>query len=281
MESHVVSPFVVGHVITPLLRPLPMLFAYAHAAAEDPTIADRAPTLEDEFRSHLNCFTAMVEMASTAADLPPADAGPLIRKARALETAKRETLVSKIDQLDLELAHFSEIHKSALRHAYNMKPEVFKTVYVRYVSPRKLLLVYQSTSTEGVPKLQETLSERCYYEVKVVEEAYLRASLRKAEFVVFAPTQDPISSHSVDSIRGNGIPLLVLINLGANLQRADMVQTRLAGLYQKNGIPILHRPFPAIRLFQKIDRMIVEKQLREEPAAVVAPAEAASKVTVH
>ena len=38
---------------------------------------------------------------------------------------------------------------------------------------------------------------------------------------------------------------------------------------QKNGIPILHRPFPAVRLYQKIDRMMVEHLLLEKPAVQV------------
>ena len=280
MKSQSISPFVVGPVITPLLRPLPVLFAYAHALSKDPGMTDRNSSSKDEFHSHLNCFMAMVETAASAAELPDKEIHEVIQLAKSLAQAKPQTLVSKIDKLDLELAHLSEVHKSTLRQAYNMKPELFKTVFQQNVRTRKLLLAYQSKSTEGVPKLEETLSERCYYEVKVVEETYVKASLKKADFVVFAPTQDPISSHVVSSIQEKGVPFLVLVNLGANIQRADMVQTRLAGLYQKNGIPILHRPFPAIRLFQKIDRMIFENTLKEEPAPVEVAEKSEAKAEV-
>jgi hypothetical protein len=269
MKPQTVSPFVVGHVITPLLRPLPTLFAYAQEVTNDPSIIDRFPVLKEEFQAHIDCFVEMVEAATKTADIAISECTEVIRKARRLSSTKPQDLIRAVDQLDLELAHFSEVHKTALRHAYNMKPELYKDIYNSCIKACKLLLVYQSKSTEGVAKLEETLSERCYYDVKVVEEAYTTAPLRKADFVAFAPTEEPISSHTLDKIREAGIPLLVLVKLGANLQRADMVQTRLAGLYQKNGIPILHRPFPAIRLFQKIDRMIFEARLLREPVEKV------------
>jgi hypothetical protein len=277
MKSHVVSPFLVGHVITPLLRPLPFIFSYAHAVTEDPTLVDRVPTLQEDFHSHVQCFIALAQTAAAAAELSPSDCTSVIQKAEDLISSQPKTLIKKIDHLDLELSHFSEVHKKPLRHVYNMKPEQFKIIYQRYITPRKLLLIYQSKSTEGVPKLQETLSERCYYDVKTIEEAYIKTSLRKADFALFAPTQEPISSHAVSSARDNGVPHLVLVNLGTDMQRADMVQTRLAGLYQKNGIPILHRPFPAVRLFQKIDRMIFEQHRLEKPAPKVA---ASTKATM-
>ena len=281
MKSQAVSPFLVGHVITPLLRPLPLIFSYAHAVTEDPTIVDLVPTLHEDFQTHVQCFIAMVKTAAATAELSNSDCNSVIEKAEDLISAQPKTLIQKIDQLDLELSHFSEVHKKPLRHAYNMKPEQFKTIYQRYINPRKLLLVYQSKSTEGIPKLQETLSERCYYDVKAIEEAYIKASLRKADFVLFAPTQEPISSHAISSAQDNGVPHLVLVNLGTDMQRADMVQTRLAGLYQKNGIPILHRPFPAVRLFQKIDRMIIEQQLLEKPAPKVAASSSATMAEAH
>ncbi|UCE17253.1 MAG: hypothetical protein JSV84_10150 [Gemmatimonadota bacterium] len=281
MKSQAVSPFLVGHVITPLLRPLPVIFSYAHAASKDPTLAQSKPDLHEEFQAHVKCFTALAETAATTAELSNGDYESVIQKAEDLLSAKPRTLIRKIDQLDLELSHFSEVHKKALRHAYNMKPELFKSVYQRYITPRKLLLVYQSESTEVVPKLQETLSKRCYYEVKTVEEAYLKASLRKTDFVIFAPTQAPISSHAISSLQEKEVPFLVLVNLGADLQRADMVQTRLAGLYRNNGIPILHRPFPAVRLFQKIDRMIIEQQLLEKVAPEAVASKRAAMVKVH
>ena len=269
MKPQTVAPFVVGHVITPLLRPLPTLFSYAQKVAQDPSIIDQVPGLKEEFQSHLDCFIEMVEMAAKTADIPATEYKEVFRKAKKLASSKPKDLIRAVDHLDLELAHFSEVHKTALRHAYNMKPELYKDIYHRYIKARKLLLVYQSKSTEGVSKLEETLSERCYYDVKVVEEAYSIASLRKTDFVTFAPTEEPISSQTIDKIRENGVPMLVLVKLGADLQRADMVQTRLAGLYQKNGIPILHRPFPAIRLFQKIDRMIFDARLVAEPVVEV------------
>lgn len=281
MKSQTVSPFVVGHVITPLLRPLPVIFAYAHAASKDTNIADHVPHLREEFQAHIACFISLVETAATEAGLSSTEYSSVIERANDLSSAKPKTLIQKIDRLDLELAHFSEAHKSPLRQAYNMKPELFKNVFQQHLDARTLLLAYQTTSTEGVPKLQETLSERCYYNVIVVEEGYVKASLRKADFVLFAPTQEPISSHAISSVQEKKVPYLVLVNLGANLQRADMVQTRLAGLYQKNGIPILHRPFPAIRLFQKIDRMIVEAQLIEKPALEEVPSTSTIAAGVH
>ena len=280
MKSHTVSPFVAGHVITPLLRPLPVLFAYAQWVTKEPSLIDRAPFLKDAFLSHLDCFMAMVETATSNADLAPAECSETIRRVKELSEANPEHLIRVVDQLDLELAGFSEVHKSALRHAYNMKPELFRDVYHRFIRALRLVLVYQSGSDEGVSKLEETLAERCYYDVKVVEEAYTMASLRKSDFVVFAPTDEPISPHTIDKIREIGLPLLVLVKLGADMQRTDMVQTRLAGLYQKNGIPILHRPFPAIRLFQKIDRMMFDAQVPKEAAVEVVKAEKKEDVEV-
>ena len=86
-----------------------------------------------------------------------------------------------------------------------------------------------------VAKLEETLSERCYYDVKVAEEAYTTASLRRADCVAFAPTEEPVSSQTIEKIRERDLPFLVLVKLGTDLQRADMIQTRLAGLSRPSG----------------------------------------------
>jgi len=50
MKPQTVAPFVVGHVITPLLRPLPTLFSYAQKVAQDPSIIDQVPGLKEEFQ---------------------------------------------------------------------------------------------------------------------------------------------------------------------------------------------------------------------------------------
>ena len=270
MNSSAVSPFVAGHVIPPLLRTLPSVFAYANYIAENTAFFDRYPTLRKDYDAHLACFIALLEKACEKAKLPGKDCGLVLKKAKSLQSVAPKNLITALDQLDLELAHFSEVHKTALREMYNMQPELFKTEYHRHLKARKLALAYQASAYEGVPKLLETLTERCYYDAKPVDETYLVASLRSLDLVIFAPSQEPVSSNSIDRIREHGVPFLVMVNLGKDIQRADMVQTRLAALYQKNNISILHRPFPAIRLFNKIDRMIVEHQVAAEMAKPVA-----------
>ena len=269
MKAHAVSPFVAGHVIPPLLRPLPTIFSYAQHASENPSFFDRFPDLQKDFDTHITCFIALLEKACSSAKLPADDCRTVMNKAKALKSATPIKLVNIVDQLDLELAHFSEVHKSALREIYNMQPELFKTEYRIHIKPSKLALAYHSSAYEGVPKLLETLTERCYYEAKPIDETYLTASLRSLDLIVFAPSQEPISSNIIDRMREQEVPFLVLVNLGKDIQRADMVQTRLAALYQKNSIQILHRPFPAIRMFHKIDNMLVERKLATAKAETV------------
>ena len=218
MKTQAVSPFVAGHVIPPLLRTLPVVFAYAQHAAEDPTIFDQSPILKEEFQSHVKCFNALLGEACRSAQLPLDDCQTVLKMAKALQTAQPADLVKKVDQLDLELAHFSEVHKTELRQIYNMKPELFKTTYSKHLKAQKIALVYHASAYEGVPKLLETLTERCYYDAKPVDETYLTASLRKLDFIVFAPSQEPVSTNAIDRIRENQVPFMVLVNLGKDIQ---------------------------------------------------------------
>lgn len=250
-----------GHVIPPLLRPLPALFVCAEHSKERPEPA-RTAFLLDVYRQHRSCLIALLEKAAELAGLQPSSWYELQERARALPEELSPGLAGRMEALDLELAHFSEVHRTALRQAYNMHPEVFRRVYRTHVPPWKVALVYSRPDDEQVPRLVETLSQRCYYDAKSTTDHYLAAMARWADMVLFAPRGEPLSPDAIAPLRHSTVPFLVLINLGTDLTGVDMDQVRLAALYQRNDIPVLHRPFPAIRLFQRIDRDLLLHRLQ-------------------
>ncbi|MCR4440094.1 MAG: hypothetical protein QHJ34_12720 [bacterium] len=196
------------------------------------------------------------------AGLEPSSWRELEEQARALPEELSAELGTRMGALDLELAHLSEVHRTALRQAYNMHPEVFRHIYRSHVPPWKVALIYSRPDDEQVPKLLETLSQRCYYDAKSATDHYLAAMARWADVVLFAPRWEPVSPDAIALLRHSGVPFLVLVNLGSDVTGVDMDQVRMAALYQRNAIPVLHRPFPAIRLFQRIDRDLLLHRLQ-------------------
>ncbi len=135
---------------------------------------------------------------------------------------------------------------------------MFRALYRQNVRVRRLALVYHSRSASQFDHLLETLDERCYYDVEAVKEAYIRSAMERFDMVVFAPSDREVSRLAIDCVCRAQIPMLILIDLGGKNEKRNLWQTRLASLYKKNGIPILIRPFPAIRLFQKIDQVHID-----------------------
>lgn len=249
-----------GHVIPPLLRPLPVLFLCAEQTAAN---APPWPSpLGKAYRRHRLCLSALLEVATRLASIPSEESADLRRCIDSLPQRLSPTLVQRLDALDLELAHFSEVHRTALREAYNANPELFRTVYRECVTPWKVALIYHSEEREEAPKLLETLRDRCYYDVRSAEDDYLSGMAQWAELVVFAPRKEPIAPEAIALLRRRRLPFIVLINLGSGAPGVDIEQLRLAALYQRNQIPTLHRPFPAVRLFQRIDRDLLVHRLQ-------------------
>ena len=253
MNSSPFAHLVGGHIIPPLLRPLPALFVCAEQCASRPE-TQWPPVLHEVYRMHRACLLALLQAATEMAGLSPADSAALTERVQALPEGLSLGLPKHLDALDLELAHFSEVHRAALRQAYNMHPEVFRATYHKHVPPWRVALLYSSTEDEQAPKLMETLSERCYYRTRSALDVHLAALVRWADFVVFAPRPAPLNPEVLALLRRNMVPFVVLVNLGSDVAGVDMEQARLAALYQRNEIPILHRPFPPLRLFQRIDR---------------------------
>ncbi len=204
---------------------------------------------------------ALLEAATRLAGIPAKESADLRRSIDSLPKRLSPTLAQRLDALDLELAHFSEVHRTALREAYNANPELFRTVYRECVTPWKVALVYHSEEREEAPRLLETLRDRCYYDVRSAQDDYLSGMAQWAELVVFAPRKEPIAPEAIALLQRRRLPFLVLINLGSDVAGVDIEQLRLAALYQRNQIPTLHRPFPAVRLFQRIDRDLLLSRL--------------------
>ncbi len=250
-----------GQVIPPLLRPLPALFFCAEHSS---TLREESlpEELSEIYLSHRECLAALLEGAASLAALAPSDWATLAKRIQALPDKLSPALPAHLETVDLELARFSEVHRAVLRQAYNMHPEVFRNIYRTHLTPWKVAVVYSDPEDEQVPRLLETLSERCYYDTRSAGDAHVTLVARWADLVLFAPRPEPLSAETVAVVRRLQKPFLVLINLGADIAQVEMEQVRLAALYQRNQIPTLHRPFPGIRLFQRIDRELLEHRLR-------------------
>jgi hypothetical protein len=55
-----------------------------------------------------------------------------------------------------------------------------------------------------------------------------------------------------------GIPLLLMIELGKNIEDCSIADLRRVFRHQQNNIDVLYSPFPPIRMFQKIDIQYVQ-----------------------
>jgi|GEM_PF-2233890 len=238
----------------PLARPLPMILTYAKRAQQASSIPS---VLEEEFYAHIDCLVDLVETSCLRAGIPASLCKEVCQKAADLSRSPREEIVSSTNALLHSLTRMAQIHKSPLKAELSANPQIYRDIYWGRVYTKRVVLVHHGEADERLAKLERSLQDACSYEVTVAPEKDLTIKPMTSDFVVFRPTRGPIRPASLSAATTLGLPVLILVDLGKQVETADPVMVRTALLYAKAGHTVLHRPFTALRLFTAVDSCYV------------------------
>jgi hypothetical protein len=215
------------------------------------------PPVKQEFDSHLKCLSGMFNILSEVRALPSADQEKLLKMVSGLKEAKSPDLCEKTGLFNRALEEVCEKQKTPIREECRAHPLAFRDTYRNTVRVKKLTLIYQDEPTERITNLQDTLTQRCYYDVETRSEESIRSESVKSDFIIYAPTEHA-GEVSLEDILRSGIPLLLMIDLGKKIEECSITDLRGAFRHEQNNIDVLYSPFPPIRLFQKIDIAYVQ-----------------------
>jgi hypothetical protein len=235
-----------------LLRPLPTIFASVQGITEEGRLPGMPARVKEEFDSHLNCISDMVNVLWEMKALPPAEKQQLSQMIAELKEAKPVDLCEKTSLFNRGLEEVCQKQKTAIREECRAHPFAFRDIYRNTVRVKKLCLIFQDEASERITTLQDVLCQRCYYDVETRSEESIKSEPVKSDFVIYAPSQ-PAGEVYFDGMPKAGIPLLLMIELGKKIEDCSIADLRRVFRHQQNNIDVLYSPFPPIRLFQKID----------------------------
>jgi hypothetical protein len=240
-----------------LLRPLPTIFASVQGLVGENARPEMPTKVKSEFDSHLNCLSEMTNVLSEMKALPQDDKEKLSQLITGLKEAKTADLCEKTSILNRELEEVCEKNRTAIKEECRAHPFAFRVAYRSTVQIKQLCLFYQGELSERVKNMQEVLSQRCYYDVETRTEESIKSEPVHSDFVIYAPGH-PAGDVYFDGMPKAGIPLLLMIELGKNIEDCSIADLRRVFRHQQNNIDVLYSPFPPIRMFQKIDIQYVQ-----------------------
>ncbi len=240
-----------------LLRPLPSIFASVQGLVGENACPEMPAKVRKEFDSHLDCLSEMTKILSEMKALPAEDQEKLSQTIAGLQEAKPGDLCEKTSIFNRELEDICERNRTAIKEECRAHPFVFRVAYRNTVRVKQLCLFYQGELTERVKSLQEVLSRRCYYDVETRTEESIKSEPVHSDFVIYAPGH-PAGDVYFDGMPKAGIPLLLMIELGKNIEDCSIADLRRVFRHQQNNIDVLYSPFPPIRMFQKVDIQYVQ-----------------------
>jgi antirestriction protein len=235
-----------------LLRPLPTIFASVSGVAGEGCSKEMPASVRNEFDSHLDCFSDMVNALGEMKALTPAEGDKLSRMVTEVKEAQGSTLCEKTSLFNRCLEEICESQKTAVKEECRAHPFVFRDIYRNSVRVKKLCLIYQDENNDRVSSLKEMLCDRCYYDVETRSEESIKSQPVHSDFVIYAPTQHAGDVY-FDGMPKAGLPLLLMIDLGKSIEDCSIADLRRVFRHQQNNIDVLYSPFPPIQLFQKID----------------------------
>lgn len=235
-----------------LLRPLPTIFASVQGICGENVPLEMPGQVKEEFDSHLDCVSKMLHVLSEMKALPLADQKKLSEMITDLKEAKPEDLCEKTSWFNRGLEQVCEQQKTAIKEECRAHPFTFRDIYRDAVRVKQLCLIYQDEINDRVSSLKDTLHQRCYYDVETRSEESIKSEPVKSDFVIYTPSQ-PAGEVYFDGMPKAGIPLLLMIDLGKEIEDCSIADLRRVFRHQQNNIDVLYSPFPPIRLFQKID----------------------------
>ncbi|NIM97781.1 MAG: hypothetical protein GTO24_06785 [candidate division Zixibacteria bacterium] len=235
-----------------LLRPLPTIFASVQGVTGEGALPEMPAKVKEEFDSHLDCLSRMLNVLSEMEALPPDERQKLSQMVAALKEAECKDLCERTSLFNRGLEEVCEKQKTAIREECRAHPLTFRDTYRNTVRVKKLCLIFQDEPTERIGNLRDVLCQRCYYDVETRSEGSIKKEPVKSDFVIYAPSQ-PAGEVYFDGMPKAGIPLLLMIDLGKSIDDCSIADLRRVFRHQQNNIDVLYSPFPPIRLFQKID----------------------------
>ena len=253
------SRLTAGGIIFPLVRSLPVVFAYAEGLERLPQAAGKKASLRSEFRAHLKVLIETLETIPANSIDAEAKEPILAAAHRLLEPIRKGTcwLVPEINSLIKELESFSETHRAELRKINKESPDLLREPYERLVSTRVIGLVEYERHAEQTRRLKATLQSRCQYTVVSIEPYRLPNGAGRCSAIGFAPTEENIPGELLDRALALERPVLAFLRSHRASQKTDVTAHRGAYGMERRGVHLIHPPHNAMRLIQKLDRIEV------------------------
>lgn len=247
-----------------LLRPLPTIFASVQGMSGENGPKQMPGRVKEEFESHLDCLSGMVNILGEMKALSSEDKEKLLQMITDMKEAGPEQLCEKTSMFNRELEEICKREKTAIREECRAHPFTFRDTYRNTVYVKKLCLIHQDEPAERIASFKDVLCQRCYYDVETRTEESIRKEPVHSDFVIYAPSQ-PAGEVYFDGMPKAGIPLLLMIELGKRIEDCSIADLRRVFRHQQNNIDVLYSPFPPIRLFQKIDIAYVQNLYKTAP----------------
>jgi hypothetical protein len=256
------SSLAAGGMILPLVRPLPVIYAYAEALERLPGERTLGPRVRADFRSHVN---ALVE---TVAALPPPgvprrDRLRLKEAARHLLRPRRgadRSLIPDVNALTALLESFSRKYRKELRDAFTNHAERLRGPYGRKVRPRVLGLIRHNEDPQQTDRLVETLTNRCQYVVRELPSFGWPQRMR-SWILCIAPTDARVPDDLVERASRTGKPVVALLKSRPSKERGAVTPMRAAYGLARRGVELVHPPYNALRLIQILDPIAFRSKL--------------------
>jgi len=245
-----------------LLRPLPTIFASVQGVMRGNAPREMPASVKQEFISHLNCVSEMVNALNQMKAFSSRDRDQLCRMIDELKGAESVELCERTGLFNRGLEEVCQRQRTAVREECRSHPFVFRDIYRNQVKVKKLCLIFQEELGERISNLKDLLCQRCYYDVETRSEESIKSQPVKSDFVIYAPTRHAGEVY-FDGMPKAGVPLLLMIDLGKRIEECSIADLRRVFRHQQNHIDVLYSPFPPIRLFQKIDIAYIQNLYRK------------------
>lgn len=251
MPESVPSLFPVKGIPGPLLRPLPVLFGFGRLNLSSPEMV--RPRARGLFTAHLRAFKAMLVAATRSTGLVPEAVRPVLLRCNALARCRGVELWENLEAFQAELLALHREHGRRIRDGAESAQENLRHLFRVETGPCGLAAVYSEQTWSVAAKLENTLTEGCWYDCLGCHEQEGQLLGKSADVAVFVPGDRPIRPDLERSLVQDGVPILVLAGMGRRPGSSNVAALRTVHHYRQRGYPVLQGQPTRLRLFQAID----------------------------
>jgi hypothetical protein len=251
MSAITITPIKTAGMVAPVLRPLPVMFAYARLTAESQ--GRTASLLDNEFNANLRALAAIVDKLGRSSGGSDAACRKVIDRCVAISGLTGVDLATGLDGLCADLTAWHQESGKTLRQAVAADQEGYRDLYRKTVPAKNILLLHVDEPLDQIESLERKLRDRCYYDCESVPGDWTNARFDGSDFVLFAPTQRPIEANIMATIERHKLPFLILMGQDRSQDQQNMALLKSEFLYRKSGYQVLRNPFNPPRLYYAID----------------------------